>query len=142
MRACLLTAALAALCLAFAPAPFPKSGRKTDDVNSVYGKWEFVLWEMNGTKSPASQYLDLTPGKVDFVSLQGGHKVTYDFTIRPDLAPRGFHWKPGGGTGWIGSYRVEGNQLTMIFKSGASYDDRPIDFAATHEYRFILKRMR
>jgi uncharacterized protein (TIGR03067 family) len=141
MRACLLTAVVAALCLAFAPAPFPKSGRKTGDAESLFGKWEFVLWEMNGSKSAATQYLEMTPGKVDFVSLQGGHKVTYDLVVRPDLAPRGFQWKTGG-SGWVGSYRVEGNQLTMIFKSGTMLEQRPTDFGATHEYRFILKRMR
>src|SRR5258708_2243609 len=90
-----------ALVVGLAPAPFPKRNRQQEDVNSVYGKWEFVVWEMNGSKSEATQYLDLTPGKVDFVSLRGGGKVTYDFDVRPDLAPRGFLWKPGGATGWV-----------------------------------------
>ena len=57
------------------------------------------------------------PDKVDFVSIRGGSKVTYKFIIRPDLAPRGFQWIPDGGGGWIGSYRVQGDTLTMIFKT-------------------------
>src|SRR6478736_2954166 len=128
--AALLTALAAALAVGFAPAPFPKPGRKSDDNSPVAltGKWAFVLWERNGTKSEASQYLDITPEKVDFLSVQGGGKVTYKFIFRPELSPRGFQWKPEWGDGWFGSYRVQGETLTLIFKTGGSFTDRPTDF--------------
>jgi hypothetical protein len=143
MRACLLlTAALAALAAGFAPAPFPRTSRH-QETDSVYGQWDFTLWEMSGRRTTVSQYLDFEPGKVHFVSIQGGHKVTYDLVVRQDLAPRGFQWKVGGNGGWIGSYRLEKDVLTLIFKSGAQIEQRPTDFAGgQHEYRFVLKRWR
>src|SRR2546430_13791889 len=94
--AALLTVLAAALAVGFAPAPFPRPGRKSDDNSpaALTGKWEFVLWERNGAKSQASQYLDVTPEKVEFVPLQGGGKDTYKFIFRPELTPRAFQWKP------------------------------------------------
>ena len=144
MRTAVLLTILAALAVGFAPAPFPKPGRKNDDNSpaALTGKWEFVLWERNGSKSEASQYLDITPEKVDFVAIRGNSKVTYKFLFRPDLTPRGFQWKPDWGDGWFGSYRVQGDTLTLIFKTGGSFTDRPVDFSGNPEYRFVLKRMR
>lgn len=131
-----------AFVVGFAPAPLPRRERNKDDSTALFGTWEFEAWEMNGGKHGFSQYLELTPEKVHFVSIQGGSRVTYKFVIRPDFSPRGFQWIPDGGGGWIGSYRIEGDRLTMIFKSGSSWTDRPTDFNATHEYRFILRKKR
>jgi len=130
----------AAAFVAFAPAPLPRRDRHKEDPNALYGSWEFVLWEMNGAKSNFSQYLDLTPEKVDFVSIGGGSKVTYKFITRPDMSPRAFHWLPDHGGGWYGSYRIRNGELTLIFKTAGSWQDRPTDFEGRHEYRFILRK--
>ena len=142
MRACtLLTILAVTLVVGFAPAPLPKQQRFREDPRMLFGKWDFELWEMHGQKSSFSQYLEFTETEVHFVSIQGGGKVTYQLVLKPELSPKGFQWIPGGG-GWIGSYRIEGDRLTMIFKSGSSWSDRPTDFNATHEYRFILRKRR
>jgi uncharacterized protein (TIGR03067 family) len=141
-RFALLTVVAAASVVAFAPAPLPSRDRLKEDPNALYGDWEFELWEWNGQKHAASQYLQLTQEKVHFITIQGGGKVTYDFIVRRELSPRGFQWVPTGGGGWIGSYRIQGDRLTLIFKSGNSWSDRPIDFDGRHEYRFILRKKR
>src|SRR5437879_8128999 len=84
-RTALLLVVAAASAVAFAPAPLPRRDRHKEDPNALYGNWEFVTWEMNGAKSNFSQYLELTPEKVDFVSLVGGSRVTYKFITRPEM---------------------------------------------------------
>jgi uncharacterized protein (TIGR03067 family) len=138
----LILLAVAAV-VGFAPAPFPRTERRGSDQNpSLVGKWDFTLWERGGSKSEASQYLEFTADKVHFVSKSGPGKVTYDMTTRPDLRPLAFQWKSSPTHGWVGSYRVEGDKLTLIFTTSTAIDERPKDFGGKYEYRFELRRRR
>jgi hypothetical protein len=83
----------------------------------------------------------MTQNKVDFVSLQGPGKVSYEMILKPELSPRGFQWKSSPTHGWLGSYRIEGDKLTLIFQTNATWTNRPTDFTGKPEYRFVLRRM-
>lgn len=141
MRLVVLLVAVSAL--GFAPAPFPKKERPVrDDTVAILGNWEFVIWEMNGREQAVSQWLEITRGKVDFVSINGGRRYPYELIMHPGIAPRGFEWKTKSSEHFVGSYLLEAERLTLIFKSSSDLSARPTDFTGKPEYRFVLRRTR
>jgi uncharacterized protein (TIGR03067 family) len=133
--------------LGFAPAPFPRKERaQRDDMAAMTGTWELTVWESNGNNDVASTQryvIEISDNKYIFVTTPvtaGSSRTNYELILHRNLVPRGFEWKMGGRTSYIGSYKLEGELLTMIFKSGANIGDRPIDFGGRHEFRFVHRR--
>jgi hypothetical protein len=43
---------------------------------------------------------------------------------------------------FVGSYRLKGDEITMIFTSGNNLNHRPTDFAGKPSYRFVMRRVK
>ena len=117
---CLATA----LCLAFAPAPFPKSGRPAgneDDLKKLQGKWLRV--QSNGQptdRAPAT----ITGDRMQFSSASDAWILKLDAT----KSPRRIDFVKVGEKGnfYRGVYRVEGDTFTYSIRYGASEENRPL----------------
>jgi len=137
---------IAASALGFAPAPFPKPDRQREDPLDVNGTWEFVLWETSGTRSQSSEamyLIEMKRDKYDFVGKNGGGRTHYQMTLDPGASPRAFTWSMSNQVTYVGSYRLQKDEMTMIFASGNNLASRPTDFSAKQvQYRFIMKRIR
>ncbi len=136
---------LAVLCLAFAPAPFPRRERERLAPTDVKGTWLIESWVENGRPEPyvARQYVvHLTRDKYDFVSIKGEGTMHFKLVLHPDVKPHGFELRCDGHPGFVGSYRLEREKLTLIFTSGGKFTDRPTDFNRPAPVRFIMRRIR
>src|SRR4051794_18374262 len=134
MKTCRALALLAVMAAAgFAPAPFPKPERQRDDPTDVTGTWEFVLWEASGIRSQGSEgmyLIEMARDKYDFVGKNGAGRTHYEMKLEPGASPRAFTWSMNNNVSYVGSYRLQKDQMTMIFASGSRMDQRPTDFQA------------
>ncbi len=148
MRTRRLLLVLAALSLAgFAPAPFPKPGKK-DDLKSLQGLWKVTVYEMGGRPvgTPGDLTVKVDRKRWDFVRQNGAGKTTvstWELRLDPKARPRGFEWKgiKGSGMSWVGSYRLDGTRLTLVFRHSGG-GPRPTDFTSRIDYRMVLERQR
>jgi len=145
MNARLLAVCTVAL-LGFAPAPFPRPDRHKVDPTAILGYYEFELWEHNGSPSKASYHIEIEKGKYHFVTLPNrggpGNKTTYELRLDPTQTPYAFEWSMNNRVMYVGSYRMQGERLTMIFRNGQRLADRPTDFDGKPEFRFVMRRIR
>jgi uncharacterized protein (TIGR03067 family) len=123
MRTLVLFLAVA-LCLAFAPAPFPKSGRPAgneDDLKKLQGKWLRVL--SNG--QPDSKTLvAIAADRMQFSSATDAWILKLDATRKPrriDFARVGEK-----DNFYLGVYRLEGDTFTYSIRSRATEETRPL----------------
>jgi uncharacterized protein (TIGR03067 family) len=132
-----------AISLGFAPAPFPRPNRHRENPTAVTGTWEFVLWEHQGMPTKANYTIEMTPQKFDFVSTAiGGGRTSYVMRLHPALSPHGFEWHMGGRLMYVGSYRLKGNEITMIFTHAGRLEQRPTDFKGKPQFRFVMRRIK
>src|SRR5262245_25958404 len=121
---------LVVLCLAFAPAPFPKRDRQSKELLALYGVWdnkggdrlEFTPTHMKSLRNTGFQYhLSVNPST---------NPKTYDLTGVKGTAAEGMSWK--------GIYKVEGDTLTRHYRTAnkgrpASFEERaPYTITAVH----------
>jgi uncharacterized protein (TIGR03067 family) len=139
----LLCLAAVLLSLGFAPAPFPKRDRPTTP-GAVNGTWEFVVWEQNGSAStPTLAYtIEMTREKFDFVRVDGKGRTSYQMRLDPTQSPHAFEWRMGGRVQYVGSYRLDGDRITLVFTSGDRLERRPTQFDGKTPYRFVLRRVK
>jgi len=128
MRGLLL---LAFVSLAFAPAPFPKAPRKKEPVATLLGKWDQV--------NNPSVLLVLTPRTLEYHNLGSNvnaYEMVFDLTKTP---PTYDIQKPGWFAKFAGIWKVEGDKLTLYYRSGTV---RPTSFSEPngHKEEFIRVR--
>ena len=116
LRRVCVTLPLLLFLLAFAPAPFPRSERRTPPVNDLVGKWAYQ-----------------SSGAISFVITQ--HRMTYnaeyDYAIKVNsrASPKTYDLVGVGraNQGWEyrGIYKIEGDVLTHTYNPGTK---RPMAF--------------
>src|SRR5262249_12502104 len=124
----------------FAPAPLPRTERLKDAPPNLDGKWEFVVWKNSGVESPISQRLEIQGRKCEFITLDNAARADYEFILYPGMSPRGFEWKRGGFEHYVGSYRMQGDRLILVFVSNKDLANRSTDFSGKAPYHFELRR--
>jgi len=130
--------------LGFAPAPFPRAERsRGTDQSDVGGTWEFVAWEYNGRREHA--YEKQFKGEItreQFVLTGGGG--TYKMRIDPSASPPSFTWSVGDSMTHAGSYRLNRDEIIMVFVAGQQLGSRPTDFSTppAQGWRFIMRRVK
>ena len=144
MRRCVAVVVLG-LALGFAPAPFPRAPRGRQDPADLRGLWQIVRREMNGAAYPSGNVYDaeVSRDRWAFVGKNGGKNGTaYHLRLDPAASPPAFTWGREGRVQWVGSYRLRGDELTLIFNGGSRVEQRPTDFAGKPQWRYELKRLR
>ena len=138
----LLLLTLSAALLGFAPAPFHRADRRRADPADVAGVWVFVRSETNGrADAPDTSYtLEMTRERCVFVHNRSGPNP-FEMRLDPAAAPPSFTWGTNGNVQYVGSYRLVGDELTMIFTIGGQLRQRPTDFTAP-PYKYVLRRVR
>jgi uncharacterized protein (TIGR03067 family) len=122
-----LTLCLAAvLCLAFAPAPFPKSARTAsneDDLTKLQGRWMRVL--SNGDRDHVQ--VTITGNRMQFPGEAG--RDAWILKLDPTRKPRRIDFVHVGDKNsfFLGVYRLEGDTFTYSVRSRASEDNRPLN---------------
>jgi uncharacterized protein (TIGR03067 family) len=141
MRRAVVLVLLASAATAFAPAPLPRPERRRETRLNLNGAWKFVVWKTNGRENPISQKLDVRPGEAEFSTLDDSARATYEFIQRPNLSPPGFEWRrKESNEHYVGSYRMQGDRLVLVFKSQVPFAQRPTDFSGKADYHFELQR--
>jgi uncharacterized protein (TIGR03067 family) len=142
LRVLLIGASL--LLLGFAPAPFPKPDRnRGDDQTDVGGTWAFELYETSGRPDEHSKKeytIEMAKDKFVFVTRNNGRTV-YAMRLDPTASPPAFTWSMNNNVMFVGSYRVQKNQVAMIFKYANNVALRPTDFGSKPEYHYVLRRI-
>ena len=131
----------------FAPAPFPKTERhRGDDPTDVNGTWEFELYAMSGTAQEGlkkQHRIEMTKEQFVFVdNSNSASRTTYAMRLDPAASPPSFTWSMNNTVMFVGSYRLQKDQMTMIFRFGNSVTNRPTDFAGKPEYHYVLRRIK
>src|SRR5688500_13185770 len=119
MRVCLLLL-LSVAALGFAPAPWPKKDRLRPDLADVAGAWEFVAWESGGKRVESAERaysIRMTRDKFIIVAKDRDYLEEYAMRLDPAASPPSFTGV-GQGTSLVGSYRLQKDEITIIFNSG------------------------
>jgi uncharacterized protein (TIGR03067 family) len=126
MRATLLV--LAAFgCLAFAPAPFPKTTRhvEQDDLKTIQGDWYRV--EYDGQPEQPPLHVRIVGDQLNFISASGSYTLNLNPKKRPkhiDIRNSPNEQSPG----YRGVYRLDGDTFTYCLRSNVAEADRPLHF--------------
>jgi len=133
--------------LGFAPAPFQKPERQRgQDPTDVAGTWEFVTWEAGGRRMPDMEktwMARITKEEFCLVGRSDSGKESYAMRLSPAATPWAFDWHVGQRVTFVGIYRLQKEQLTMVFRHKNQQTTRPTDFEAEPVgYRFVLRRVK
>jgi uncharacterized protein (TIGR03067 family) len=131
--------------LGFAPAPLPRQQRQRDDLTDVNGTWEFLVYEMSGRaydQLKTESDIEMTRDSFTFVSRNASGRTKYLMRLDPRASPPSFTWSKGGGVMFVGSYRLERDRMTMIFRYANRVELRPTDFSGAPEYHYVLRRVK
>jgi uncharacterized protein (TIGR03067 family) len=141
----LLLLVLSVTLLSFAPAPFQKTERRRIDPNDVTGVWELTVSEMRGVSEGPNEinYLcEITKEQFAFVHKSNRRRTAvYALRLYPDVAPPAFTWSSNNAVAFVGSYRVRGDELTLVFDSGSNVEQRQKDFEGRPTWRYVLRRL-
>ena len=143
MRIRVVLTVLSVMLPGFAPAPFPKPERQRADPLDVTGTWEYERCENGGVVDPSARThyrLEMTREKFVFV-YQGDSRTAYDMRLDPRASPPSFTWSQNNRVQYVGSYRIQNGQLTMIFNSGTSVAQQPTDFQGKAGWRYEMRRI-
>jgi len=145
MRVRVLLIAVSVAVLGFAPAPLPRQQRQHERAD-VAGTWQIVLWENSGNRYQGNEEafeVSMTRSRFTLVVTRDGTRSS-DFVMRldPSASPPAFTWSQEGRVRFVGSYRLRGDEMTMILSGGERLETRPTDFEQKQvTLRFVLKRI-
>lgn len=125
-----------------APAPFPRTNRPRNEPSGLNGTWEVVRCEHRGVANESIQanyLIEIKNGEAVFVEKKGVRTI-YPMDLDAKATPPSFTWKTGNRVGYVGSYRLEKDSITLIFEPGTEVVDRPKDFRGPTTWKYVLKR--
>jgi uncharacterized protein (TIGR03067 family) len=130
--------------LGFAPAPLTRRDRTRQDPTDVAGSWEFVSCELNGKTNPGIDTLyqvEMTRESFVYARKDGRGRHLDDVRLDPKASPPSVTRSMGKHVPWVGSYRLRGDEIEMIFRQDAEIGRRPTDFDGKPPYRYLLRRV-
>ena len=143
-RRCFLCLLLAAFAVGFAPAPLPRPQRKTNDLSSLQGRWRMTRQEVNGSPIPHDYEFVMKGSRWEYFRLGGDVKTpgpVYHIVLNRGVQPFLIEWKhnPQATTSWVGSYRVRGRTLEVLYTPGSDASRRPTDFEGRAPHRMVFE---
>jgi hypothetical protein len=135
--------------LGFAPAPFPRAPRSNAAPIEIGGIWGFDVYEHRKMRSPSLEQTyraELAGGRFALVDKAGGisQLSVWEMRVNPATWPPSFTWTMGGRMTHVGSYRLDGHEMTMVFATGQDVSARPTDFGTSppEGWRFVMRRVK
>lgn len=125
--------------LAFAPAPFPRAERRRES-NDIMGMWLSTYVEYNGVVQANHKPFRIEMAK-DLITFHTDSPSKWTLTTNPTASPASFTWGKDGQLNYVGSYKLQNGELTMIFAISGRMEDRPTNFDKP-PYKYIFKRVR
>jgi uncharacterized protein (TIGR03067 family) len=144
MRKRVLLIVVSCALLGFAPAPFPKPERQRQEPDDVSGLWHYVRSETNGRhdeQDVVNYRMEITRESFVFVQNKTNVRTAYVMRLDPAASPPSFTWSRSNQVMYVGSYRLQKDQLTMIFINGNNVEQRPTDFGSAPMWRYVLRRV-
>jgi uncharacterized protein (TIGR03067 family) len=155
MRLCRVVAILAVVALAggsafAAPAPLTRTHRhaKPDDLQRLQGIWRMTSQRAGGRDHPHNFEVRVRDDVWTFINVNGARKSdgsTYFLTLDRGVTPPALEWannKNRTSGGWVASYRLEGDSLTVVYGPGQLKDGgvqrRPTNFADPAAYKMTF----
>jgi uncharacterized protein (TIGR03067 family) len=86
--------------------------------------------------------IEMKRNEFTFVSRRGNSRTPYAMVLDPRASPPSFTWSMSGRVMFVGSYRLERDKITMIFRYGTSLEQRPTDFSGSAEYHYVMRRIK
>jgi len=144
MRAKVLFVVVSVAVLGFAPAPLPRKDRRGEDPTDLTGVWRFVRCDTNGVPDKPETFteyrIEITRDQIAFIP-RGGQRSPLGMTLNPAASPPSFTWSIGREVNYVGSYRLERGELTMIFVISGRLEDRPRDFTNKPPFCYVMRRV-
>lgn len=131
----------------FAPAPLPRKDRAGEraSLESLQGTWRMTLNEGNGQPISHSFVAQVKGEQWTFVGTgdQMGSNYPYYLTLNRSVSPRALEWAydKDRQAGFVGSYRVQGKTLTVVYTPGTlkDLDKRPTNFDGPVPFRMVFE---
>ena len=137
---------------AFAPAPFPRSGRPRDEMSLEWcqGTWEVLNNEsINGIEKRKSDW-GITHVRIRgsrwTLMDRGREVVSYTIAVDGSKKPAHIDWfpleKPTAAMLWLGLIKRDGDRVLILYSNGPSPDNRARDFdsASSGSYLITVRR--
>jgi uncharacterized protein (TIGR03067 family) len=140
---------LAALSLAFAPAPLPRPGASKEDLKKMQGRWNLVACQCGGR--PTGMPLE---GEACFAIIIVGNRLTYRVgtgegdewlvTLRGAISPAGLDMQTTKKSATITKikavYSLKGDTLIVCHNNGSGDRPRTIDSRESGHWVEVFKR--
>jgi uncharacterized protein (TIGR03067 family) len=141
-RSPLLLAAVV-LSLAFAPAPFPRPGKRDtneSDLKKLQGGWLRVTMTLDGQFRQDNTPITIIQARMQFPAPTDAWTLTLDATKKPKTIDARNVGNPQ--NVFYGIYQIEGDTLTICWRHNVTVDKRPTNFdrAAPGVWHQIYKR--
>jgi uncharacterized protein (TIGR03067 family) len=120
----------ALLSLGFAPAPFPKPDTTRTDLRKLQGEWTRASYTAGGRENVSARGATIVfAGALLTYSQEGNILGKYTVSLDAKKKPGVFDFKEiESNTNYRGIYKLEGDTLTLCYRSGSAENDRPTDF--------------
>jgi uncharacterized protein (TIGR03067 family) len=126
-----------------------------DDLEVMQGLWRLTSYDTNGRPMGNHAYkVRIRGNRWTFIStsdVQERETASYEYNLDYKVEPRAFEWRSGGlkgkggGSGWVGSYRLEdrGKRMTIVFNGGTldTVQSRPVDFGGAKSYKMTMEHI-
>jgi uncharacterized protein (TIGR03067 family) len=131
MNKSLFLLVIAGLSLAFAPAPFPKPGKresKDDDLARMQGAWVRVELGIGVEPNPDNCRVTITGTRMQFPSASDAWNLTLDLGKKPRTIDA--RHVDNANSLFRGIYRFEGDNLIICWRGAGADPERPTEFTA------------
>jgi len=132
------------VCLAFAPAPFPKAGRQRGgghELERLQGDWSVLRTTIDGREFPPNEQMLTVRGRTLVYHASGRATTRWEIEVDPAKEPKELDYRGRRGDVVLLIYCLRGDELTICWRNDDNAKGRPVDFRGGDGLGvYILKR--